>query len=123
MDKYRATRLALQQDSSLTALATFTPSPLATVRDLTRVHTPDYVTRFIRGQCSAKEMRNIGFPWTGTSSSIAAQCTRCALDWVLHLVLRRSYKFHVDWRFSLNLSNSLLQLRSCTADQIVSSLM
>ena len=41
----------------------FTPSPLS-LEALMQAHTPDYAQRFIRGQLTAKEEKEIGLPWS-----------------------------------------------------------
>lgn len=66
MDKYRATRLRLQAEAHMTQLAEFHPSPPASVEDLQKAHTLDYINRFISGRLNDKDMRAIGFPWTPT---------------------------------------------------------
>jgi acetoin utilization deacetylase AcuC-like enzyme len=40
------------------------PGQPATIEQLTRVHTPDYVNRVQHGRLSAREIRQIGFPWS-----------------------------------------------------------
>jgi len=47
----------------LTSQNHFTPNPLSLAL-LMRVHEPQYVQRFIRGQLSQKEEREIGLPWS-----------------------------------------------------------
>lgn len=41
-----------------------TPAPPATDEELLRVHTPEYVRRVHDGELTAKEQREIGFPWS-----------------------------------------------------------
>jgi acetoin utilization deacetylase AcuC-like enzyme len=38
--------------------------PRASTKDLLRVHTPEYVSRFMEGTLGDAEMRRIGFPWS-----------------------------------------------------------
>jgi acetoin utilization deacetylase AcuC-like enzyme len=63
MDKYRQVYQRLRQEGTLTADAVLTPGP-ATEEELRRVHTADYVSRFIAGELSLREQRRLGFPWT-----------------------------------------------------------
>ncbi len=39
-------------------------SPLATVEEITTTHSPEYVDRYLRGDLTEKELRNVGFPWS-----------------------------------------------------------
>lgn len=39
-------------------------SPLATVEEVTTTHSPDYVDRYLRGDLTEAELRNVGFPWS-----------------------------------------------------------
>jgi acetoin utilization deacetylase AcuC-like enzyme len=41
----------------------FRVSPLATEDELTTTHSPDYVSRYLRGDLTERELRNVGFPW------------------------------------------------------------
>ncbi len=38
--------------------------PEATRAEITRVHDPDYVDRLLKGQLSAREIREVGLPWS-----------------------------------------------------------
>ena len=42
----------------------FRESPLATVEELTTTHCPEYVARFLAGDMTPDEERNVGFPWS-----------------------------------------------------------
>jgi acetoin utilization deacetylase AcuC-like enzyme len=64
MDKYRITRMLLQHEAQTAKMAHFHPSPAATLQDLHRVHTADYVQRFVSGDLTKQDMRMIGFPWS-----------------------------------------------------------
>jgi acetoin utilization deacetylase AcuC-like enzyme len=64
----------------------FIVSPLATVEELTTTHSPEYVERFLTGDQTELEQRNVGFPWShqgvkrATSSvggTLAAACNVC----------------------------------------------
>lgn len=46
----------------------------ASEEQLLSVHTPDYVTRILKGEVSDKEMRRIGFPWSAQLIE-RARCT------------------------------------------------
>jgi acetoin utilization deacetylase AcuC-like enzyme len=62
MQKYGLVYHQLLSEGWLAACQLLQPSPVATT-DLLLVHTPDYVTRFLTGAMTAKEMRILGFPW------------------------------------------------------------
>jgi acetoin utilization deacetylase AcuC-like enzyme len=64
----------------------FLVSPLATVEELETTHSPEYIQRFLKGEQTEKEQRNVGFPWSpagvdrATSSvggTMAAACNVC----------------------------------------------
>ena len=65
MDKYRMTRTLLQQEPGTAQIAAFHPSPAATMLELQRAHTPEYVQAFVSGTIGKDQMRAIGFPWSG----------------------------------------------------------
>jgi acetoin utilization deacetylase AcuC-like enzyme len=51
------------------------PAPAATEAELLRVHTADYVGRFLAGELSAAEQRRLGFPWTPSLRERAQHAT------------------------------------------------
>lgn len=64
----------------------FAVSPLATVEELETTHSPDYIARFLRGDQTEKEQRNVGFPWSqqgvdrslsSVGGTMAAACDVC----------------------------------------------
>ena len=64
----------------------FVVSPLATVDELETTHCKDYIQRFLNGQQSEKEQRNVGFPWSregvdralsSVGGTLAAACSVC----------------------------------------------
>jgi acetoin utilization deacetylase AcuC-like enzyme len=70
------------------------PGPAATVEQLTRVHSADYIDRVRRGRLSQAEIRQIGFPWSpgmferarrSTGSTIAACQAALAGEFGLNL--------------------------------------
>jgi acetoin utilization deacetylase AcuC-like enzyme len=63
MEKYRQVYQRLRQEGTLAADAVLTPGP-ATEEELRRVHTADYVSRFVAGELTPREQRRLGFPWT-----------------------------------------------------------
>lgn len=75
MEKYRFVREALQRETAVSKLAMFYESPLASLRDLTTVHTEEYVRRFLSNELSRDENRRIGFPWTEQSRDRALSST------------------------------------------------
>ncbi|KAA8497311.1 Uncharacterized protein FVE85_1040 [Porphyridium purpureum] len=65
MKKYGMVRRKLQDPKYMTPFhATFTPSSLATMGELSMAHCPDYVGRYIRGQFTEDEITKSGFPWS-----------------------------------------------------------
>lgn len=85
MEKYRQVR-DLVQDSLLDD-TTFHVSPLATWEELITTHAPEYVERFLVGDLTERENRNVGFPWSSpagveralssTGGTVAAACAVC----------------------------------------------
>lgn len=71
MEKYRKVRLEIQRrmaslsdgEQSLVE-CDFIKSPLATDDELTTTHAPNYVLRFLTGDQTAAELRNVGLPWS-----------------------------------------------------------
>ncbi len=63
MGKFACLAEYLIEIGLLTQANHFIPSPLS-LELLMRVHEPQYVQRFIRGQLSQKEEREIGLPWS-----------------------------------------------------------
>ncbi|XP_024531872.1 uncharacterized protein LOC112346644 [Selaginella moellendorffii] len=64
MDKYRATRMILEEDLLLRNLLTTFPAPLATENELCLVHSESYVQRVFSGALNEREQRELGFPWS-----------------------------------------------------------
>jgi acetoin utilization deacetylase AcuC-like enzyme len=58
--KYRMVRDLLAKDSRLDLKEV----PLAAIQDLQRVHTSEYIHRFLEGTLDASIVRRIGFPWS-----------------------------------------------------------
>jgi acetoin utilization deacetylase AcuC-like enzyme len=63
MQKYGLVYECLLAEGTLSAEWVAAPQPVAT-EDLLLVHTRDYVTRFLAGDMTAKEMQTLGFPWS-----------------------------------------------------------
>lgn len=72
MKKYKQVREIVQlgilnrrtkgQDSDVRS--EFRVSPLVSMEDLTLTHCPTYVSRFLAGDLTKDEIRNVGFPWS-----------------------------------------------------------
>lgn len=94
MEKYHRVRQIVQKAidnnnniSERTVVQTqFSVSPLVSWDDLITTHAPDYVERFLRGDLTAVELRNVGFPWSpagvkralsSTGGTVAAACAVC----------------------------------------------
>lgn len=84
MEKYRHVRELVQQ--SIDDDTQFSVSPLSSRDELTTTHSPDYVERFLQGNLTEAEIRNVGFPWSpsgvqralsSTGGTIAAACAVC----------------------------------------------
>lgn len=63
MGKYRAVYESLRRSGDLPDERLLAPEPV-TGEALYRVHTRDYVERFLNGDLSADEQRRLGFPWS-----------------------------------------------------------
>lgn len=71
MEKYRKVREMVQQREATLPTAQrshlkceFRVSPLATIEELSTTHCSSYVDRFLRGDLTELELRNVGFPWS-----------------------------------------------------------
>jgi len=82
MEKYRKVRTQIQQliaehtknildDRDAGVDNEFRVSPLATVAELTTTHSPEYIHRFLSGDQTESEQRNVGFPWSPSGVSRA----------------------------------------------------
>jgi len=67
MPKYALVRKALQRELTPRGLASFHPSPLASLDELTACHTAEYVDRYVNNKLSDQENRRVGFPWSQAS--------------------------------------------------------
>ena len=63
MSKFRLLAEALREQGILTDENEYQPVPLSLVT-LMQAHDPGYVQRFIRGELSVKEQKEIGLPWS-----------------------------------------------------------
>ena len=63
MQKYRLVYERLLAEGTLTPGNIVAPPPVTT-EDLLLVHARDYVTRFLEGKMTDREMRALGFPWS-----------------------------------------------------------
>jgi len=61
--KFELVRDRLLAEGTLSTLEIHEPSP-ASVEDVLRVHTKDYVTRLREGRLTDKEIRRLGLPWS-----------------------------------------------------------
>ena len=73
MEKYRKVREKVQQfigasssvvDQNSRIMCELIVSPLATISELSTTHSLNYVQRFMTGDLTASEIRNVGFPWS-----------------------------------------------------------
>lgn len=62
MDKYRLVRDEVKEKFG--DKVEFKESPLASKEELLSTHCPEYITRFLDGTMSEREIRVSGFPWT-----------------------------------------------------------
>jgi acetoin utilization deacetylase AcuC-like enzyme len=93
MDKYGKVRKLVQQllvdlplDQQGKVRYEFLVSPLATIDELETTHCKDYIQRFMTGDQSEAERRNVGFPWSeqgvqrslsSVGGTVAAACSVC----------------------------------------------
>ena len=63
MQKYGLVHERLLAEGTVALEQIVAPQPVET-DDLLLVHTRDYVTRFLAGDMTAREMRTLGFPWS-----------------------------------------------------------
>ncbi|MCV2402427.1 histone deacetylase [Marinomonas sp. C2222] len=63
MSKFRLLAETLREQNILTQENEYQPSPLS-LSTLMAAHTPDYVQRFIRGELTDDEQKDIGLPWS-----------------------------------------------------------
>ncbi|GIU82855.1 MAG: histone deacetylase [Acidobacteria bacterium] len=61
--KFELVRDKLLAEGTITTEEIIEPEPVS-IEDLCLVHTKDYVTRFIEGKLSEKEIRRLGLPWS-----------------------------------------------------------
>jgi acetoin utilization deacetylase AcuC-like enzyme len=90
MEKYRRVRELVQQsvrDDDEGLVPEFYVSPLVTWEELITTHSPEYVERFLKGDQTEFEIRNVGFPWSpsgvkralsSTGGTVAAACAVCS---------------------------------------------
>jgi len=71
MEKYRKVRervqrglLDAQQNTAMMVDCELRVSPLASVEELATTHSRDYIQRFMTGDQTEDELRNVGFPWS-----------------------------------------------------------
>lgn len=89
----------------------FQVSPIATVDELVTTHCPKYVDRFLSGDQTKLEQRNVGFPWSpqgvdralsSVGGTIAATMKVCAgirlgtaeMTWAAHIAGGTHHAFH-----------------------------
>lgn len=63
LDKYRLLREAILKNGTIPA-DWLLPAPPATLPQLARAHTPDYLDKMENGRLSPQEIRRIGLPWS-----------------------------------------------------------
>jgi acetoin utilization deacetylase AcuC-like enzyme len=99
MDKYGKVRKLVQQwlgdlplDQQGKVNHEFRVSPLSTIDELATTHSRDYIRRFMTGDQSEAEIRNVGFPWSeegvqrslsSVGGTVAAACSVCE-EWKDH---------------------------------------
>ncbi|KAH7315879.1 hypothetical protein KP509_21G069300 [Ceratopteris richardii] len=64
MEKYRATRLMLEEDASMEHILITRPAPFVSVQEILLVHEERYLHSILNGSLDKKEQNNIGFPWS-----------------------------------------------------------
>lgn len=88
MEKYRQVRTLVQESiaNDSDGITQYYVSPLCTWDDLITTHDADYIERFLTGDQTQGELRNVGFPWSvagvkralsSTGGTVAAACAVC----------------------------------------------
>jgi acetoin utilization deacetylase AcuC-like enzyme len=117
MEKYRKVRERVQHaiQSHLPHDAgkvqyEFAVSPLVTVQDLETTHCPDYIQRYLDGNQTKEELRNVGFPWSpmgvdrsssSTGGTVAAATLLCKVKRKQKAYLQDVAK-HMDDKSEMN---------------------
>ncbi|KAL7535589.1 hypothetical protein ACHAWF_005210 [Thalassiosira exigua] len=93
MTKYRMVRKSLErkvrglpEEERLRVHCEFCPSPLATIAQLATTHDANYIHRYLNGNMTQAENRNIGFPWSlqhvnRTLSSVGGTVAAACAAW------------------------------------------
>ena len=89
MEKYRLVRRRLQWVLGPGQLAAFSESPLASVKDLSTAHCPNYVARYVTGRFTDAENRAVGLPWSPAAAARALSSVGGTVA-ATHAVLRGS---------------------------------
>lgn len=93
MNKYHQVRVRVQEyilpiRNETNVQCEFRISPLASLNDLQTTHCPLYIDRYVKGEQTEAELRNVGFPWSqkgvdrsfsSTGGTIAASTALCLL--------------------------------------------
>mmetsp|Transcript_12732 Transcript_12732/g.15610 ORF Transcript_12732/g.15610 Transcript_12732/m.15610 type:complete len:441 (+) Transcript_12732:50-1372(+) len=63
-----------QEKNPTTIQCEFRVSPLVTKEDLLTTHCENYIDRYLNGECTELELRNVGFPWSleGVNRSLSS---------------------------------------------------
>lgn len=75
MQKYRAVREMVQRECAGNVQVQMMVSPCATIEELSLTHSREYVTRYLNGLMTDKEIRKTGFPWTVANTMRATSST------------------------------------------------
>jgi acetoin utilization deacetylase AcuC-like enzyme len=100
MEKYGKVRTMVQDElngfaNDSVLRPDFRVSPIVSVVDLTTTHCPDYIARFISGDQSSDEQRNVGFPWSAASVQRTLSSTGGTVAAALDAVQHGSWACHV----------------------------
>lgn len=91
MAKYGQVRQLVQQELAPFANDSilrpdFRISPVSSIVDLSTTHCPKYIARFMSGDQTSAEQRNVGFPWSTASVERAMSSTGGTVAAALHVV-------------------------------------
>jgi len=105
MEKYGKVRRRIQDHVRETenGHVTFHKSPLVTVDELETTHCPNYMQRFLQGDMTEEENRNVGFPWSpagvdralsSVGGTLAAARVAVSGQWAAHVAGGTHHAFY-----------------------------
>ena len=126
MQKYRLLREQIARSKNIQCKLRIPPA--ATIEQLLRVHTDDYLDRVINGKLSALEQRRIGFPWSekmvqrsrrSTGATIAAAQSALQDSIGLNLAGGTHHAFADNGQGFCVFNDVCVAIRSLQAEQLI----